>query len=260
MRSNTPRWPYPRVLAHRGGGSLAPENTLAAIRVGQARGFKGVEFDVMLAADSVPVLMHDPNFGRTVAGNGAVASTASTQLNAMDAGGWYSACYIGEPVPLFADVLHYCRDHDLWMNIEIKPSDESVALATGRAVGAAVRLAFAHRVARSPGGLDPQLPEFSSFSMAALAGARETAPEIPRGLLVTDIPADWRERLRATGALALHPRERELTAAQVAELNAAGVPLMCYTVNDLARARELFDWGVAAFCTDRLDLIAPDFT
>lgn len=260
MSTNAPRWPYPRVLAHRGGGSLAPENTLAAIRVGQARGFKGVEFDVMLAADAVPVLMHDPKFGRTVAGDGAVAGTASTQLAAMDAGGWYSACYIGEPVPLFADVLHYCQDHDIWMNIEIKPSDESVALATGRAVAAAVRLAFAHRIARSTGGLDPALPEFSSFSMAALMGAREIAPEIPRGLLVTDIPNDWRERVRATGALALHPRERELTAERVAEVHAEGMALMCYTVNEVQRARELFDWGVDAFCTDRLDLIAPDFT
>lgn len=259
MSKTTPRWPYPRVLAHRGGGSLAPENTLAAVRAGHARGFKGVEFDVMLAADHVPVLMHDPQFGRTVAGIGAVADTASTQLAAMDAGAWYSACYIGEPVPLFSDVLHYCRDHGIWMNIEIKPSDESVALATGRAVGAAVRLAFAHRIARSAGGLDPELPEFSSFSMAALAGAREVAPEIPRGLLVTEIPADWRERVRATGALALHPRERELTRDQVASVHAAGMPLMCYTVNDAQRARELFDWGVDAFCTDRLDLIDPDF-
>ncbi len=259
MNPSTLRWPYPRVLAHRGGGGLAPENTLAAIRAGHARGFKGVEFDVMLAADSVPVLMHDPLFGRTVAGTGAVAGATSTQLSAMDAGAWYSACYIGEPVPLFTDVLHHCRDQGIWMNIEIKPSDETVAAATGRAVGAAVRLAFAHQITRNHGGLDASLPLFSSFSMTALQGAQEAAPEIPRGLLVTEIPPDWQERLRATGASALHPRERELTREQVDAVHAQGVPLMCYTVNDPARARVLFDWGVDAFCTDRLDLIAPDF-
>ncbi len=259
MNTSPAPWPYPRVLAHRGGGALAPENTLAAMRIGHARGFKGVEFDVMLAADQVPILMHDPSFGRTVGGAGHVAATASAQLKTMDAGAWYSACYIGEPVPLLAEVLAFCRAHGVWMNIEIKPSDETVAAATGRAVGTAVRAAFADAIARSPGGLDPALPEFSSFSMAALAGARETAPEIPRGLLVTAVPDDWQQRMHSVGALALHPRARELTRAQIDAVHAAGYPLMCYTVNDPGQARELFDWGVDAFCTDRLDLIAPDF-
>ncbi|MGH8709084.1 MAG: glycerophosphodiester phosphodiesterase family protein, partial [Burkholderiales bacterium] len=59
------RWPYPRIVAHRGGGTLAPENTLGAIRLGAQRGFKGVEFDVMLAGDGTPVLMHDRTLKRT---------------------------------------------------------------------------------------------------------------------------------------------------------------------------------------------------
>src|SRR4030088_630189 len=52
-------WPYPRVVGHRGGGALAPENTLAGIRKAAALGFGGVEFDVMLSADKVPLLIHD---------------------------------------------------------------------------------------------------------------------------------------------------------------------------------------------------------
>ena len=64
-------WPWPRVLAHRGGGTLAPENTLGAIRFGYERGFRAIEFDAMLAADSVAVLMHDPTLERTTSGRGA---------------------------------------------------------------------------------------------------------------------------------------------------------------------------------------------
>lgn len=255
-----PRWPYPRVLAHRGGGTLAPENTLAAMRVGHARRFKGVEFDVMLAGDDVPILMHDPVMGRTIAGHGDIANTPSTALASLDAGAWHSVCFMGEPVPRFVDTVRLCRDLGLWMNIEIKPSSEAAARRTGEVVGQLVSALFAEALAQSAGGLDPALPEFSSFSMAALEGARTTAPGIPRGLLVTSLPDDWRERIDAVGALALHPRQRELTRAQVDALHDAGLPIMTYTVNEPDRARELFTWGVDAFCTDRLDLIDPDMS
>ncbi|MGD2139925.1 MAG: glycerophosphodiester phosphodiesterase family protein, partial [Burkholderiales bacterium] len=57
--TDRPFWPYPRVIAHRGGGLLAPENTLAALRYAANLGFQGVEFDVKLTADEVPVLLHD---------------------------------------------------------------------------------------------------------------------------------------------------------------------------------------------------------
>ena len=79
-------WTYPRVLAHRGGGTLAPENTLAALRCGLAHGFHAVEFDVMAVRDGGLVLMHDPQLGRTVAGTGRVADHAAEALAPMDAG------------------------------------------------------------------------------------------------------------------------------------------------------------------------------
>src|SRR2546422_6860489 len=68
-------WPHPRVVCHRGGGALAPENTLAGIRKAAATGFGGVEFDVMLSADKVPLLIHDETLERTTDGRGAVSAT-----------------------------------------------------------------------------------------------------------------------------------------------------------------------------------------
>ena len=80
------RWPYPRIVAHRGGGTLAPENTLAAIRLGAQMGFKGVEIDVMLAGDGTPVLMHDQTLKRTTRTHGEVAHTPYAHLAQLDAG------------------------------------------------------------------------------------------------------------------------------------------------------------------------------
>src|SRR5215467_12304016 len=59
-------WPHPRIIGHRGGGSLAPENTLAGFRKASAMGFGAVEFDVMLTADGIPILIHDERTRRRV--------------------------------------------------------------------------------------------------------------------------------------------------------------------------------------------------
>lgn len=250
-------WPYPRIIAHRGGGTLAPENTLAAMRCGLQYGFQAVEFDVMLSADGVPVLMHDPQFGRTVPGKGRVADTPAKDLAAMDAGAWLHSRFAGEPVPTFEEVVRYCRQNRIWMNVEIKPSpgaDEQ----TGHVVAETTTRLFADELAAHTGPAD--LPLFSSFSFDALAAARQSAPGIPRGYLVDTIPDDWLARLQALEACALHTNHKNLTSTQASAVKNAGYGLFCYTVNDPARAKDILRWGVDAFCTDRIDLIGPGFS
>jgi len=245
------RWPYPRILAHRGGGALAPENTLAGMREAHARGIRGVEFDVMLAADDVPILMHDTQLGRTVPGVGDVGAFDSEELARMDAGAWFDPRFQGEPVPRLEDVVQWLRRHEIWMNIEIKPMPGH-DVDTGQAVGQMVQDLFADTA--DPG----RLPLFSSFSAKALAAAREVAPGIPRGLLVESVPPDWEARLAALECVSLHCRHDRLDAGVAHRIKAAGYGLMCYTVNDPARGRELFSWGVDALCTDRYDLVGAD--
>jgi glycerophosphoryl diester phosphodiesterase len=244
-------WPYPKVVAHRGGGTLAPENTLAAMRCGLEHGFRAVEFDVMLSKDNVPVLMHDPTFGRTVRGRGKVSDASEAELTAMDAGAWFSPRFAGEPVPSYARVVEYCRNNGIWMNVEIKPAP-GFEMLTGRLVAEVSRQLFAGTETRN-------LPLFSSFSFEALSAAQAAAPDIPRGLLMDAIAPDWQARLRALGAVALHTNQRKLTRAQAQAVKQAGFGLFCYTVNSAARARKILSWGVDGFCTDRIDLIGPDF-
>ncbi len=249
-------WPYPRVLAHRGGGALAPENTVAAIRVGWQRGFRGVEFDAMLCADGEPVLIHDPTLDRTTSGTGPVAAHSWAELAALDAGRWFSPDFAGEPIPRLTDAIGFCRAHQVWINAEIKPSPGTDA-ETGRRVAQAVARAFADLAPADPadGAPDPRVPLLSSFSAEALAAAREAAPWLPRGLLCQRIPPDWRERLQQLQCVALHCDHRVLDPAGAAEVHGAGYWLFCYTVNDRQRAVELARWGVDALCTDRLDRI-----
>ncbi len=247
-------WIYPKFLAHRGGGKLAPENTIAGLQCGLAHGFHAVEFDVMLARDGVPVVMHDPYLGRTVAGAGNVFDYDAAELAAMDAGSWFGPQFGDATVPLFAQYVEFCKANGIWMNIEIKPAP-GFDVETGRVVGELTRAMFGLEIARG----DPAaLPLMSSFSPVALAAARAAAPDVPRALLLDALPADWEAQARALGAVAIHTNQKHLTAALARQVKDAGFGLFCYTVNDPARARAIIGWGVDGMCTDRIDLIGPD--
>lgn len=246
------RWPYPRVLAHRGGGSLAPENTRAAIKTGLEYGYRAVEFDVMLSLDEVPILMHDDAFGRTVAGSGSVSKTRAATLEMLDVGSWYGAAYAGQTVPTYVEIVQLCRAHGIFMNVEMKPA-VGFERRTGEVVAALSRQLYEHA------SVDELRPLFSSFSSEALAAAARTAPEFARGHLFERVPADWEARLAELECIALHCNQRFLDASTVRSVTNAGWGVFCYTVNTAERARELVGWGVDAFCTDRIDLIASDF-
>ena len=244
-------WPYPRILAHRGGGTLAPENTLAGFRAGLQHGYRAVEFDVMLTRDEVPILMHDPQRGRTLPGSGRIAETDWAELRELEAGAWRDSAFAGERICTLEQCLDFCLQQGIWMNVEIKPAAPEHARRTAELTSQAVARRFA-------GVSGAALPVLSSFSFEALLAAQDTAPQLPRGFLVDVIPEDWQQRLAQLQAVALHTNHKHLTPALAASVKAAGVGLFCYTVNDTARAAEIRAWGVDAFCTDRIDLIAAD--
>lgn len=241
------QWPYPRFIAHRGGGVLAPENTLAGFREGLRYGYRGAECDVKLSADNVCFLLHDDTVERTSNGRGAAAAMSMAQLARLDAGGWKGAAFAGEPMPTLDNVAAYCLAHGIALNIEIKPCPGREA-DTGAAVAAEAARLWA-------GAAQP--PLLSSFSDEALRAARDAAPRLPRAWLVEQAPADWEARLRELACIALHCDHQSLSAELSAEIKRAGFQLLCYTVNRPADAERLLAWGVDSVCTDRLDLLRP---
>lgn len=249
MPVSRPLWPYPRVLAHRGGGALAPENTLAALRLARNLGFQGAEFDVKLSREGTPILMHDETLERTTDGHGQVAQTAFDALVALDAGSWFGNEYAGEPVPAFAAAAALCKEAGLWANVEIKPCPGRDS-ETGRIVARTARLLWAGAV------LPPLL---SSFSVPALEAARQEAPQLPRGLLCVERPADWKAVMDRLECVSLHADWHRLNREIVSQVHAAGFGVLAYTVNDAEPAVELLEWGVDCLVTDQLDQIGPAF-
>src|SRR3989344_3921421 len=226
-------WPYPRWIAHRGAGKLAPENTLTAFRLGAQHGYRMFECDAKLSADGVPFLMHDATLDRTTNGAQALGSAASAvggdhpwaALSQLDAGAWHPRSYAGEPLPTLENIAHYCIANGFLLNIEIKPTP-GVEEKTGQVVGEhAARLWHGQAV----------LPLFSSFRPEALAGARATAPHIPRALLLDTL---W-------------------DAALVARVHGDGLRALSYTVNDDWAAQRLIALGTDGIITDRVDFFSP---
>jgi glycerophosphoryl diester phosphodiesterase len=242
-------WPYPRIVAHRGGGKLAPENTLAGIDTGARLGLKMVEFDAKLSADDVVFLLHDDLVDRTSDGHGPAAWMTYAQLRALDAGSWFGTTYAGATMPTLAEVAKRCFEKDLAANVEIKPCDGR-DVKTGRLVAEEAARLWADA---------GRAPLMSSFSYVALEAAAKAAPELPRGMLYETIPDDWRAQAAALDCVSMHVDHRQLDERRVWEIKGSGLRILAYTVNDPQRARRLAEWGVDAICTDRIDVIGADF-
>jgi glycerophosphoryl diester phosphodiesterase len=240
-------WPYPLWIAHRGAGKLAPENTLAAFRLGASHGYRAYECDVKLSADGVPFLLHDAELDRTTNGNGRAADLAWSDLSRLDAGGWHSRAYAGEPPPSLAAIAAFVRAQRHHLNIEIKPTpgDED---RTGRVVAAAAAKLWT--------GADAP-PLLSSFQPAALMGAREAAPDLPRALLLDTLWPGCLGMAASLGCVAVVTNHRIMDAALRERLRADGRRALCYTVNEPEDVARLHALGIDGLITDAVDRHAP---
>jgi glycerophosphoryl diester phosphodiesterase len=240
-------WPYPFWIAHRGAGRLAPENTLAAFRLGASHGYRAFECDVKLSADGVPFLLHDATLDRTTAERGVAAERPWAELSRIDAGAWHSRGFAGEPLPSLDAIAAYVRANDFALNIEIKPTPGQEH-ETGLVVGRETLRLWA-------GAAMP--PLFSSFRPEALLGARETAPQIPRALLIDTLWDGWFDMARSLGCVAVVSNYNVMNAAVLQRLHDAGLRGLVYTVNDPAPAQWLRTLGIDGIITDAVDRFSP---
>jgi glycerophosphoryl diester phosphodiesterase len=190
------------------------------------------------------VLMHDEDVKRTTNGKGRILDFTRVELGALDAGAWFGAAFAGERVPTLVETIAQLAELGLGANIEIK-TGKPEARATAEALA---HILTAHWRAATA-------PLISSFEVPALEAMQAIAPCWPRGLLLKEIGGDWRGQLDRLGAATLNLDHRPLDAGKIAIARQTGRPVLCYTVNDPARARQLFAWGVSAVFTDRPDAL-----
>lgn len=245
--SNQANWPMPLWIAHRGAGKLAPENTLAAFRLGAQHGFRAFECDVKLSADGECFLMHDDKLERCTSGSGSPALQPWSALSRLDAGSWHSRPYAGEPLAHLDAIASFVIRNHLALNLEIKPTPGAEAL-TGRTVAQQVQRLWAD-VARKP--------LLSSFKPEALAAARDAAPELPRALLVDQARPSWLAEALDLSCCGVITHYSLMDAYAVQQIHALNMRAAVYTANDEAVVQWLLANGVDGIITDAVDRFSP---
>lgn len=226
------------IISHRGAASLAPENTLASMRLAIEQGTDFVETDVRLTSDGVPILMHDPRIDRTTAGTGRVAYLTLAEIRTFEAGSWFDPAFAGEPVPTleeFATLLDPVPTRAL---IELKGK------WTAESVDAMLELMRAHQLVNRV--------VLQSFELPTLRLLQQEGPEFARLLLtrgLTDETAATAIELQVSAVGSRDDRFAD-NPEFVQKMRSVGIGTAAYTLNSEAK------WGWAAELG--IDLVVTD--
>jgi len=230
-----------RVIGHRGAAAVAPENTLASFAAALEAGVDAVEFDVRLTIDGAPVVMHDDDVTRTTGARGRISEMTLAEVRALDAGAGSIERSQPARVPTVEEVLALVGGR-VGVFVELKATlDERGFIPAGPVARAVVPLLV---------GLTDVVA--SSFDPGGVEVVRAMAPAIPTALSVLrGFPIEQAiEQARAAGHAQIHPAQDAVSPEVVARARNAGLAVCCWTVNDVARARELLDMGVEGIFTD----------
>ena len=244
-----------QVFGHRGAASVAPEDTLASFERAFRDGADGIELDVTLSSDGVPVVIHDDNLERTTGVPGLVWTKSLLDLKRLDAGEWFGDAFKGERIPTLVEALDLAASRG-WVNVEIKCGEQRPPVSRAKLAEAVLRtLALSAR---------PETTVVSSFDpwvlrhlrardrrwrTGFLQGARTWTP---RGRLRVGVPA------RATlGPLAWIARADWLHVDLALVDYAAGLrpggygDVLVWTVDRVDEMDRLLRCGVRAIITNR---------
>lgn len=224
---------FPLIIGHRGAAAVAPENTLASFERAMQDGADGIEFDVRLSRDGVPVVIHDPTLTRTASIDREVAKLSAEELASFD-------------VPSLHQVLIQFKQRDALLNVELKSERGELALANA-AVQAIQNESMAAKVI------------VSSFDMTLISEVKRINKSIRTAALFEpkiSRPFDLVRKLKLIGvarahdadAIALH--HRLVSSPMVEKARQAGLEVVIWTVDNpqwVARARTL---GIKALITN----------
>jgi glycerophosphoryl diester phosphodiesterase len=227
------------IIGHRGDRSLAPENTMPALELAMDE-LAYVETDVRLTRDGVPVLFHDTGLERVAGRVGRIEDLDLADVRRLDVGAWYSSDWAGERVPTFDAFLTSLAERDgARALVELK------AAWTPEDVRRVLDLVERH-------GLRGRVV-LQSFSIETLQSVQRVAPTMPRIMLIRELPADPVPLAEQLGIIGFGTTAASVTAAPGAVdlAHAAGIAVLCYTLNTQDTWEQVSALGVDGIITDQ---------
>ena len=243
----------PLIIAHRGASELAPENTFAAFQKAIEDGADGIEFDVRLTRDLVPVVYHDAKLKRLGRCKGHVSNFMSSELQTLDVGSWFNEKYpyraddkfSAETVPTLLHLLNFLSDYRGLLYVELKCREAETDALT-EAVCATIRQTK----------LLPQII-VKSFNLEAVCRTRRLLPEVRTAAL-------FAPKILTI----LHKKKRLLKRAQECEADEISIhfslatrkfmqraekkeiPVTIWTADNLAWVKRAVNLGINAIITN----------
>lgn len=229
-----------KIWAHRGASAQAPENTLPAFELACSAGADGIELDVQLSKDGVPVVIHDERIDRVGDGSGYVCDYTLEELKRFNVNNRFPE-YGKVIIPTLAEVYDLVKDMDVVINLELKNSEifyeglEEKVLRLAEEKGVESRMIY------------------SSFNHYSMRKIRKLLPSARTALLYSEGFMDIGEYAGRNGAYAVHPSLKNMEYPEVdivRECHDKGVRVHVWTVNKKADIEKMRRMGVDAVITD----------
>jgi len=229
-------------MAHRGWSGKAPENTMTAIRLALAEpAIRGIEIDVQLSRDGVPVLIHDFTLERTTTGRGLVMDHTLEELRELDAGSWFNERFAGERIPTLEEVLQAVKGR-CTLNIELKATSDMYPGIAEKVLELLDRHEMKQEVC------------ITSFDHDLIRQVRELDATVETGLIVMGRPVLMLEQLEAAGANILSMGYPYLTRELACEALEKGYKVIAWTLDDPSHIRSVMSWHPdVQICTNHPD-------
>lgn len=239
-----------KIIAHRGANKVAPQNTIPAFEKAFEMHADGIETDVHLTMDGVPVICHNYEIDKTSNGRGEIRKMNLDVFKQFDFGSYFSYDYEGTKAPTLDEMLTFFEGKDFEiMNIELKPSFENDVSVVKKTIDAV-----------KEHGLYEKLL-ISSFSSHMLVEAKKVDKSCRTAYLYNvDKKESYRMMFRAPkfarelGCEALHPQMYYVTRDYVIAAHREGIKVNAWTVDKEKDIIRLAKMGVDGLITD-----VPDF-
>ncbi|WP_066156007.1 glycerophosphodiester phosphodiesterase [Halalkalibacter krulwichiae] len=230
-----------KIYAHRGYSDKYPENTMVAFQAAVDYGADGIEFDVQLTKDNVPVVIHDLTVDRTTTGSGRVRDLTVRELKEFSAGAWFGERFDSQKISTLEEVLAWAMGNSIMLNIELK------GVVTDREEMIAAILSILKKF-----DCEDRLI-LSSFDHPTIQSLTEEAPLIEMAIIVASAlfkPEEYLRRLKIRGYHFSHISLRE---EEIRGMIYNGFRLRPYTVNEDQLIKQFINSGCDALFTDKVE-------